>query len=70
MLWQKIEAGLSGVIDRKVKARKEFEDIDLLGPVVQVSGGEVSNAGRSRPLMRLTVSFLYPKHTYKLSNSR
>jgi hypothetical protein len=39
MPWQEIEASLAGVIARKAKAGKKVEDIDLFGPVVQVSGG-------------------------------
>ena len=68
MPWQEIEASLAGVIARKVKAGKKVEDIDLFGPVVKVSGGGVSNAGRPRLPMRLMVSLLYLKHTYNLSD--
>ncbi len=68
MPWQEIEASLAGVIARKVKAGRKVEDIDLFGPVVKVSGGGVSNAGRPRLPMRLMVSLLYLKHTYNLSD--
>ena len=68
MPWQEIEASLAGVIARKVKAGRKVEDIDLFGPVVKVSGGVVSNAGRPRLPMRLMVSLLYLKHTYNLSD--
>jgi len=37
MPWQEIEASLAGVIARKVKAGRKVEDINLFGPVVQVS---------------------------------
>ena len=68
MPWQEIEASLAGLIARKVKAGRKVEDIDLFGPVVKVSGGGVSNAGRPRLPMRLMVSLLYLKHTYNLSD--
>jgi len=59
---------LAGVIGRKVRADKRVEDVDLFGPMVQVSGGGISNAGRPRFPMRLMVSLLYLKHTYNLSD--
>jgi transposase, IS5 family len=68
MPWQETEASLAGVIARKVRAGKKLQDIDLFGPVVQVSGGGVSNAGRPRLPMRLMVSLLYLKHAYNLSD--
>ena len=66
---QEIEVSLAGVIARKVKAGRKVEDIDLFGPMVQVSGGGISNAGRPRFPMRLMVSLLYLEHTYNLSDA-
>jgi hypothetical protein len=61
MPWQESDAFLAQRSARQVKAGKNIEGCDLIGPVAVVTDGNRSNAGRPRLPTRLMVALLYLK---------
>ena len=68
MPWQELEAAIAHRFARQAKAGKKIKDVDLFGPVTQIVGAGVSNAGRPRLPFRLMISLLYLKHAYNESD--
>ena len=67
--WQKIEARLAPQFAHKARPLQQTEEApDLLGAVVSVSGGKVSNAGRPRLSMRLMIALSLLKNSFDLSD--
>jgi IS5 family transposase len=67
--WQKIEARLAPQFAHQARPFQQIEEApDLLGAVVSVSGGKVSNAGRPRLCMRLMVALSLLKNSFDLSD--
>lgn len=69
MPWQALEAAIAHRFARQAKAGQRVKEIDLFGPVTQVVGAGVSQAGRPRLPFRLMVSLLYLKHAYNESDA-
>jgi IS5 family transposase len=56
--WEKTEAGVAPQFSHKDRALQQSEDApDLAAPVVRVSGGKASNAGRPRRTSNLARLF-------------
>ncbi|HAL37555.1 MAG TPA: IS5/IS1182 family transposase, partial [Polaromonas sp.] len=67
--WEKMEAGVAPQFDHKERPLQQSEDApDLAGPVVRVSGGKASNAGRPRLSMRLMIALTLLKNSFDLSD--
>lgn len=68
MPWAEIEAALAPAFAHRDRAGRWVEGADLFGPMAQLAGAGVSNAGRPRLPLRLMVSLLYLKHAFNLSD--
>jgi IS5 family transposase len=67
--WEKMEAGVAPQFAHKELPLQQSEDApDLAGPVVRVSGGKASNAGRPRLSMRLMIALTLLKNSFDLSD--
>jgi len=67
--WERIEARLAPQFAHQARPLQQTEEApDLLGAVVSVSGGKVSNAGRPRLCMRLMVALSLLKNSFDLSD--
>src|SRR5659263_287900 len=67
--WEKMEAGVAPQFAHKERPLQQNEDApDLAGPVVRVSGGKASNAGRPRLSMRLMIALTLLKNSFDLSD--
>ena len=67
--WEQIEARLAPQFSHQTRPLQHIEEApDLLGAVVSVSGGKVSNAGRPRLCMRLMVALSLLKNSFDLSD--
>jgi transposase, IS5 family len=67
--WDKIEASLAPQFAHQARPFRQSEEApDLLGAVVRVSGGKVSNAGRPRLCMRLMIALSLLKNSFDLSD--
>ena len=68
MPWAEIEAALAPLLAHKDRSGRLIRDADLFGPIAQLVGAGVSNAGRPRLALRLMVALLYLKHAFDLSD--
>ncbi len=66
--WDRIEAALAPMFERKDRAGQTNADVDLFGPSLVLVGAGRSNAGRPRLPIRLMTSLLYLKHSFNLSD--
>jgi IS5 family transposase len=67
--WQKIETRLAPLFAHQARPLRQIEEAsNLLGAVVSISGGKVSNAGRPRLSMRLMVALSLLKNSFDLSD--
>jgi len=64
MPWQELEASVSHLFAKKVRAGKVIDEADLFGGISKVVGAGVSPAGRPRLPLRLMISLLYLKHAF------
>ena len=68
MPWQELEASVSHLFAKKVRAGKVLDEADLFGGISKVVGAGVSPAGRPRLPLRLMISLLYLKHAFNESD--
>mgnify|MGYP002863323193 CR=1 FL=1 len=67
--WDKMESRVAPLFAHKERPLRRAEDSpDLAGPVVRISGGKVSNAGRPRLAMRLMIALTLLKNSFDLSD--
>lgn len=67
--WQKMQARVEPQFAHKVRPIQYSEEApDLAGPVVRVSGGQASNAGRPRLSQRLMIALTLLKNSFDLSD--
>ena len=67
--WEQIEARLAPQFSHQARPFKQSDEApDLLGAVVSIKGGKVSNAGRPRLSMRLMVALSLLKNSFDLSD--
>jgi len=66
--WDRIEAALAPMFERKDRTGQAKADVDLFGPSQVLVGAGRSNAGRPRLPIRLMTSLLYLKHSFNLSD--
>lgn len=67
--WEKMQAGVAPQFVHQVHPLKQSEEApDLAGPVVKVSVGKASNAGRPRLSTRLMISLTLLKNSFDLSH--
>ena len=67
--WEQIEARLAPQFAHQARPLQQTEEApDLLGAVVSIKGGKVSNAGRPRLSMRLMVALSLLKNSFDLSD--
>jgi transposase, IS5 family len=66
--WDRIEAALAPMFERKDRSGQTNADVDLFGPSLVLVGAGRSNAGRPRLPIRLMTSLLYLKHSFNLSD--
>jgi transposase, IS5 family len=64
-----MEQGIAAQLAHKERPlRQTVEAPDLVGPVLKVSGGQVSNAGRPRLAVRLMIALTLLKNSFDLSD--
>jgi len=68
MPWQELEASVSHLFAKKVRAGKVIDEADLFGGISKLVGAGVSPAGRPRLPLRLMISLLYLKHAFNESD--
>jgi IS5 family transposase len=68
MPWQELEASVSHLFAKKVRAGKVIDEADLFGGISKLIGAGVSPAGRPRLPLRLMISLLYLKHAFNESD--
>ena len=68
MPWQELEASVSHLFAKKVRAGKVLDEADLFGGISKLVGAGVSPAGRPRLPLRLMISLLYLKHAFNESD--
>jgi IS5 family transposase len=67
--WDKMESRVAPQFAHKERPLQRTEESpDLAGPVVRISGGKVSNAGRPRLAMRLMIALTLLKNSFDLSD--
>ncbi len=67
--WEKMESRVAPQFVHQVHPLKQSEEApDLAGPVVKVSGGKASNAGRPRLGTRLMIALTLLKNSFDLSD--
>lgn len=67
--WEKMQAAVAPQFAHQVHPLKQSEEApDLAGPVIKVSGGKASNAGRPRLSPRLMIALTLLKNTFDLSD--
>ena len=67
--WEKMESRVAPQFAHKVWPFQQSEEApDLAGPVVKVSGGKASNAGRPRLSSRLMIALTLLKNSFDLSD--
>jgi len=67
--WDKMESRVAPQFAHKERLLQQIEEApDLAGPVVRISGGTASNAGRPRLGMRLMIALTLLKNSFDLSD--
>lgn len=67
--WDTMQARVAPQFAHKVRPLQRTEEAcDLAGPVVRLSGGKASNAGRPRLAMRLMIALTLLKNSFDLSD--
>lgn len=64
--WVQLESTSAPAFSRICRDGKVIEDIDLFGPMVEITCGGKSATGCPRESIRLMASLLYLKHAYNL----
>ena len=67
--WGKMETGVAPQFAHQARPLQQSEEApDLAGPVVKISGGKASNAGRPKLSMRLMIALSLLKNSFDLSD--
>jgi IS5 family transposase len=67
MPWTSTEATVTPILERRTRAGRVSEEVDLFGVAPELAGAGISAAGRPRLQIRLMVGLLYLKHAYNES---